>query len=168
MFYRQTFNFAKILSCIYLQMFCDRLPEMSDAGQCPGYCCHSLGDHVSAVLELFWDEAEKINKEAEHYPGSLGKEKSAAGERRSGGFAGGRRHVLWRDSSPVSWSINEASNATIISRRDIVFPGELFPDKSQQNKVDNSKKSSVKEKSTIKENNDKEDDDLKPGVMTRW
>ena len=53
MFYRQTFNFAKILSCIYLQMFCDRLPEMSDAGQCPGYCCHSLGDHVSAVLELF-------------------------------------------------------------------------------------------------------------------
>ena len=68
----------------------------------------------------------------------------------------------------MSLAINEPIIVTTLFRRDIVFPGELFPDKTQQNIADKLKKNKVFVNDPIKEIDSEEDEDLKPGVMTRW
>ena len=106
-------------------------------------------------------EAEADDEEAEHHPRPLGQAESAAAAGRAGEPPGGRRHLLRRDGSQVCCSASNSDCNSCNFRRDIVFPGDIFPDSTQNwDTIDMGQ-----EDGNVGKNNK---NDGKPGVMTRW
>ena len=144
------------------------LVTISDQWEALFLTANQSGDDVRVVLELLGDAAPEDDQEAEHHPGPLGQEDAAAAEGRAGEPPGGRRHLLRRDGPQVGVTSNNFPLFLIIRmcnfRRDIVFPGEIFPDANSNSSPDWDTIDTSHQEKVGKNNKN----DGKHGVMTRW